>query len=122
MRCARDTGVVVPPALLTSKLELVVGQIDVFGDKSPQVLLYAGLILRGGRDDPCLGDQAVLVQVVPMIEDTSRSFANTIPPGCAGGGLNCPRVTPLWLFCPELWTNSLAGLGPYPHDDAFERV
>src|SRR3972149_1327708 len=28
----------------------------------------------------------------------------------------CPRVTPLWRFCPELWTNSLAGLGPYPRE------
>ena len=87
MRRAGDAGVVVADRLLAAVAQRVVGQVEPAVDEARQVVLDARLVLRGRRHDLGVGDRAVGVEPVAVIEQAARRLGRAV----AGAGARLDR-------------------------------
>jgi hypothetical protein len=69
---AGDAWVVVADRLLAFPLQLVVAKVEPARDEAAKVILDSGLVLRGWWNDARRGDEAVRVELVPVVENAAR--------------------------------------------------
>ena len=76
MHRAGDTRVVGPDEHLCKELDVpVLGALGCLpGSKGVQVMLDVGVVLAGGDDAVAMGDPAVFVKIIGMIQNASRNF------------------------------------------------
>src|SRR6266571_3512523 len=92
VRGAGDARVVVPDGLLAPPGQLVAGEVQKPLHHLPEVLLDDRLVLRGGRDDLGVLDQAVVPHPVAVVQDPAGGLGDAVAGGAAGVHLDPERV------------------------------
>src|SRR5262245_65590107 len=83
MSRAGDARIVIAHRLLAAQDQLLLRQIEAPGHEMPEISLNALLILRCRWDDLRVGDQSLLINPVPVIEQSARRFGAAVADACA---------------------------------------
>ena len=105
MRRARDARVVVPDQLFAAVRELVFGELDVVAHELAEVALDRELVLRRRRDDLRVEDDALVVELVPVIEQAPRRLGR----GAADAGAR--RDLDAWAIGARVRVDDPEGFG-----------
>src|SRR5579859_5077244 len=76
---ARDARVIIAHGLLTLPSYFFGWHLRQPGDKLPEVIFNALLVLRGGRNNFGQCDQPFLIEFVVVIQKTTRRFRGSLP-------------------------------------------
>src|ERR1035438_7157463 len=119
---ARDARIVIANRLLALPLQLVLWQRKTGLDKLPEIALYGLLVLRRGRNNFAIQDDAAVVDAIAVIADAARRFGAAV--AGADARLDLDRGLVGHLVVLDEAQRLIAGIHHFhtAHDDALEGI